>query len=223
MSEDWSEDLEAESLVDIAVVHALTARTTIKAFGDPAAPRPPQGLSKELVGDLVALAGNAPFHYPAHPEVRGDGPIEPWRVHMFDGPACRAFLQALDPADNPGKISDMLAIAEALLCVTWLPDPPEGGDRPEMTDRNIEHIAATSAFIQSLLTAATATGTPSYWSSGGLLRTRKYLDMLAAGPHEQLLGAIFLFPKDLSDAPTKLGNLRAQRSPASAWARWLEP
>ena len=112
MPSDWSEDLEAESPIDIAVVRALRERKTVKALGDPAAPRPAVGPSRDQVGELVALAGNAPFHYPAHPEQRGEGGArEPWRVHMLDAAGCRAFLSAIDPADHPGKISNMLACA----------------------------------------------------------------------------------------------------------------
>ena len=92
-----------------------------------------------------------------------------------------------------------------------------------MSDRNAEHIAATAAFVQALLTAATAAGRPNYWSSGGLLRTRKYLDLMAAGPAERLLGAVFLFPEDLSGLEVKPGAQRPERAAPNKWARWLEP
>lgn len=211
-----------ESGIDIAVAKALSDRETAKALGDADAPRPPDGLSRNAVGEMISLAGNAPFHYPAHPEARGDGPKEPWRAYLFDGPGCRALLSAIDPADNPGKISQMLAAAEALALVSWIADPSEEDGPPALTDRNVEHVAAASAFIQSLLTAATSARLPSYWSSGGVLRTRKYLDLVGAEPAERLLGAVFLFPRDLSGLEVKPGALRAERSAPSAWARWVE-
>ncbi|MCI4665812.1 MAG: hypothetical protein MRY74_13940 [Neomegalonema sp.] len=213
-----------DSRFDAAVARAIAERVTQKALGDPAQPRAPQGLSRQFVEEMLAVAGNAPFHYPAHPEVRGDGPREPWRTYLLDGAGCRAYLARLDPADKPGKIADMLAAAEAMACVTWLPDPPEAehdaDGAPVFSDRNIEHVAAASAFIQSLLTLATSARLPNYWSSGGVLRSRKYLDGLGAGPNELLLGAVFLFPRDLTGLDVKPGSLRAERAGPAAWSRW---
>ncbi len=224
MSKNAAENYFASvgSGIDIAVAKALSERKTAKALGDPSAPRPLDGLDRDTVGEMLSLAGNAPFHRPAHPEIRGDGPKEPWRVHLLDGAGCRAFLAELDAEDHPGKIADMLAAAEALLCVTWLPDPTEEGAAPALDERNSEHIAATAAFIQSLLIAATSAGLPNYWSSGGVLRSRKYLDKLGAGRRELLLGAVFLFPRDLSGLEVKPGSMRAERSAPNAWARWVE-
>lgn len=203
-----------------AVAEAFANRKTTRAFGDPAAPRAPDGLPRATLEEMLRLAGNAPFHYAAHPEARGEGPREPWRAYPFEAPACRSFIAKLDPADNPNKIPTLLAAAEALICVTWLPDPTEEG-APEMNERNIEHVAAASSFVQSLLTVGTALGLPNFWSTGGLLQQRKYLEMMGARPAERLLGAVFFFPRDLSGLELKGGALRPERSAPEAWTRWV--
>lgn len=216
-----------DSGIDIAVAKALSERVTAKALGDPAAPRTPDGVARDVIGEMLFLAGNAPFHYPAHPLVRGEGAKEPWRAYLFDGQNCRALLRAFDAEDQPGKLANMLAAAEALFCVTWMPDPPEearanGAYAVGFSDRNIEHVAATAAFIQSLLVAATSAGWPNYWSSGGVLRSRKYLERMGAGETEQLLGAVFLFPRDLSGLDVKPGSMRSERGAPADWAQWVE-
>lgn len=209
--------------IDISVARAISERKTDKVMGDPSAPRKPDGLSRDVIGELLSIAGNAPFHHPANPRVRAGGAKEPWRVHMLDGQGCRAFLPTISPDDKPGKILDMLAAAETLLCVTWLPEPEgDEGDAPAQSHRNFEHVAATAAFIQSLLIAATSAEIPNYWSSGGVLRDRKYLSRLGASETEELLGAVFLFPYDLSGLDVRSGMLRGERSAPNEWAYWVE-
>ncbi|NJL48184.1 MAG: hypothetical protein HC929_12750 [Leptolyngbyaceae cyanobacterium SM2_5_2] len=40
--------------------------------------------------------------------------------------------------------------------ITWLPDPPEQGETPALSENNIEHIAAAAAAVQNLLLAGEA-------------------------------------------------------------------
>ena len=129
---------------------------------------------REVVDRLLELAGWAPFHRPcdrSHVESEGPGSIVPWRFHAIDAAGCRALREALLEREA-GKIPAMLAAADALIQVTWLPTPgavPEGAAFAP-THENMEHIAAASAAVQNLLVAATADGFASYWSSGGILR-----------------------------------------------------
>ena len=113
----------------------------------------------------------------------------------------------------------------------WLPNPSSQplaeGQLFEPTLANMEHIAAASSAIQNLLLAATAEGIPNYWSSGGaLLREASAYETLGIPPGEILLGSIFLFPSDISSLPSSVevggSKLRDQRSPVSAWSRWVE-
>jgi len=180
----------------MSIEKTAQARKTLKLLGDPAAPLASRGLSRAVVEELVEAAGWAPFHRPAHrAREQGGATVEPWRFTMLDAPACRVLLSRLSEIPKPpGKIANMLAVADALLLVTWLPEPSNDG-KWEASDFNMEHIAAGSAAIQTLLLAATARGIGNYWSSGGALGTEKAFEMLGIGPTDVLLGAVFLFPE----------------------------
>ncbi len=195
-------------------------RRTLKLLPDPASPLPGDGLDRALVDSLIAAAGWAPFHRACVSGREGVCAPEPWRVHALDKPACLALMPHLDSfAKPPAKIANMLAAADALLLVTWLPE--EAGEWTA-SDINMEHIAATGAMIQTLLLAATEQGIGSYWSSGGCFATREVLNWLGAGDDEVLLGAVFLWPDTPNDIEATPGKLRAQRTDPDRWARWVE-
>ncbi len=127
----------------------------------------------------------------------------------------------------------MLAAASHLIIATWLPNPANSASKAESstlahevfepTIDNVEHIAAASAAIQTLLLAATAAGISNYWSSGGVLRTPELFSKLGIPDNQRLLGAIFLFPAEVPDdcsVEIATSKLRAQRSSSSAgWSR----
>jgi len=195
-------------------------RRTVKLLPDPAAPLPGPGLDRARVEALLAAAGWAPFHYACAAARGGAGAVEPWRVHALDKPACTALIPRLATLPKPpGKIANMLAAADALVLVTWLPE--EGGADWAASDTNMEHIAAGGAMIQTLLLAATEAGIGSYWSSGGVLAAEAK-DMLGIGAGERLLGAIFLWPDAADDVEAAPGKLRERRSGPEKWARWVE-
>jgi len=200
---------------------AARNRKTVKLLGDPAHPAPPEGLDRATVEELVKAAGWAPFHRPAFSaREQGNPVVEPWRFTMLDAPACRALLPRLSEIPKPpGKISNMLAVADALLLVTWLPEPSEDGW--QANEFNMEHIAAGSAAIQTLMLAATERGIASYWSSGGALGMPEAFAMLGIDPTDKLLGAVFLFPESAENAEAAPGKMREKRSVPAAWSRWV--
>lgn len=208
----------------MSIQKAARERKTLKLLGDPDAPLAPEGLSRKTVEELVEAAGWAPFHRPAYcAREEGERTVEPWRFTMLDAAACRALLPRLSEIPKPaGKISNMLAVADALLLVTWLPEPSESGAW-EPTAFNMEHIAAGSAAIQTLLLAATARGIENYWSSGGALGAPEAFEMLGIKQTDVLLGAVFLFPEPPQSAEAVPGKMREKRSEPAAWSRWAEP
>jgi len=148
--------------------------------------------------------------------------------------------------DAAGKIPAMLASALTTIIATWLPNPPlerkmnelENSDENlmdsknspfvteyfEPTVENVEHIAAASAAVQSLLLAATAAGLLNYWSSGGVLRSLRILDLLGIPRNQRVLGAIFLFPMvqpESQSAQVVGSKLREVRGGIDAWSRWI--
>ena len=123
----------------------------------------------------------------------------------------------------------MLAAAEFLFQVTWLPDDVAYGAGEGDVDilfggnmRNMEHIAAASAMTQSILLGATEAGLRTYWSSGGVLRSREVFDHLGIPEGEILLGAVFLFPDDVGESHIKPGKLRELRGTLKDWSVWCE-
>ena len=205
----------------------IRARRTDKVLADPTAPLTPAGLSRDAVDAMLETAGVAPFHYPAAAPHREGAlsSVAPYRVYKLDGPACRRLLARLGRTDlQPGKIANMLAAAEALLQVTWLPEPgaPAEGEAFEGSLTNMEHIAAAGAAIQNLLLLAAEAGLRSYWSSGGVMRGPELFQMLGIPEQEILLGAVFLFPADVAGADVMPGKLRDKRGALADWSVWRE-
>lgn len=206
----------------------IAARHTLKVLADPEAPWDlPAPEVRTQVAELLEAANCAPFHYPADKSHRA-GPLSspvPWRFHALDGANCRQLLARLKAEQiESGNIAKMLAAADALVVVTWLPDPqdpPLEIQQYAATQRNMEHIAGASAATQNLLLLATAAGWNSYWSSGGVFRTAEVYQWTGIDPREVLLGAVFLFPEDTQSVPTKPGANRDSKGPAEAWSRWV--
>jgi nitroreductase len=220
-----------ELLSPQSLAATLRARATEKVMSDE--PLPVRDL-RAVLSDSIAAAGWAPFHRPCdavHQSQSLSG-IEPWRMYALDASACRQ-LRAKLPTENAGKLPTMLAAANALIQVTWLPNPPTA-DQPlgpgqlfAPTLENMEHIAAASSAIQNLLLCLTSHGLRNYWSSGGgVLRSPEVFDWLGIPQREILLGSIFVFSEVNEAIPstaTLVGSkLRERRTPANAWMQWVQ-
>ena len=208
------------------VATAISTRSTTKVMFDPNAPSRGATDNKTLE-DLVALAGWAPFHKPAHrSHWHGARTIEPWRFYMANTKTCRSLIGFIEAnAEKAGRLPQMLAAAEALVLATWLPDPPDG-EEPfdglfQPTIGNMEHIAAAGAAVQSFLLAATERNLTTYWSSGGFIRQKPTFEYLGIPTTEVLLGAIFVLPDEGGQRIP--GSLRDKRSDAPKWSRWVTP
>lgn len=164
----------------------------------------PENFSNDI-NEMLELAGKAPFHYPANTkavEQHQLKSIAPWRFYVLDSKACRDLAAYyLNHKIEGGKIVQMLNCATALIQATWIPEESDSKEM-ELNQKNIEHIAATSAAIQNLLLSATEKEYENYWSSGGTLRDENFKTLLKIPKNEQLLGSIFLF-KDVDTANTK--------------------
>lgn len=214
---------------------AIRSRHTIKLKADPEKPLPvtenPELISR--LNEIIELAGTAPFHYVSadhHREgtdrLKGE---EPWRFYAFDSANCRKLLSYLNedkPLKSSEGIKQMLAAADALVLVTWLPEKNKAGGKKYYPNiKNTEHIAATGAAIQNFLVGATASGLYNYWSSGGCLRKNKAFRFLNIPEEQILLGALFIFPDpENTDAEVeiKYGKNRMNRSHPEKWKRWVE-
>lgn len=217
---------------ELATVESVARRReTIKLMAEESFPADQK---LPILDRLLACAGWAPFHRMCSVQHRAElsqpAGIEPWRFHVLEAADCRRLRQHLLHHPHAGKIPSMLASCEAMLMATWLPNPPSSGHSTndhdnesfEPTLENVEHIAAASAAIQTLLLAATAAGVDNYWSSGGVLRTAELFRLLDIPTEQRLLGAIFLFPDpaELNSIAQKVGSkLREARGELSAWSR----
>lgn len=174
------------------------------------------------LAEILAAAAWAPFHKPAGKQHRSRelAGIEPWRCYALDAEQCRALRLRLIDAGDATKIPQLLAVADYLIQVTWLPESKQSEDVLfDPSIQNMEHIAAASSAIQSMLLAATDKGIPNYWSSGGRLRAAEVFELLEIPAEEILLGSVFFFPKDLAAAEVKPGALRESRGAVSGWSR----
>ncbi|MEO0636525.1 MAG: nitroreductase family protein [Pseudomonadota bacterium] len=214
---------------DNPVLEALTSRKTVKVF----APQQSEssGLSREQMDKWIAAAGNAPFHKPSHPDHDANRDVrarEPWRVTKLDKAACGAAVEQMKADEiDPGKLGDMILGAEGIALVSLLPNPSEKELGPkedyEATFDNMEIIAASGAFCQSLLLAAESDGYRTYWSSGGDLRKDWGANYFKRPAGEVIIGALFFFPSE-TDAgwDEGVGGLSDKRSSADDWSQWFE-
>lgn len=209
----------------------LQTRRTYKIIGDLDHPEKADQTARLRIERILAAAGNAPFHYPCDRIHQSSlaSPV-PWRVYALGPDQCRALMQKLVDAGDPTKVANMLAAAQTLLQVTWLPDAgyeptanPEK-DQPifEGTLRHMEHLAAAGAFVQSILLAAEAEGFRTYWSSGGPLRGAQVFDWLEIPKTEMLIGSIFIYGSSLANGEIKPGSMADKRGEVGDWCYWTD-
>ena len=204
----------------------IRARKTSKVLGDPNHSFE-SDLTKNDLEQLISTAGYAPFHYPCHKTHRENrlcDSLVPWRFYALDGKACRQLLNWLQKENlMEGKIPQLLAAADALIQVTWLPDPSDDPLSQLFVPsiRNMEHIAGASAAIQNLLLASTAKNYATYWSSGGVLREKLVFEQLSMPSIEILLGSVFVFNSIHDTAEVKPGKLRSLRGEVETWLSWV--
>lgn len=208
------------------IQEVIRKRRTTKVLGNSPWPLP-EAQVHDKVFEIIQSAEMAPFHYQAHKTYQEKGSLSsivPWRVYWLKAEECRKLATHIQENDiKAGKILQMLYAADAMLQVTWLPDPSENADELPVFEgnlRNMEHIAAGSAAIQNMLLTATALNIPNYWSSGGVLRTEELYAKLGINTDEILLGSVFLFPEgaDVSgDHKVGLGGLRDKKGEMNQW------
>ncbi|WP_309400484.1 nitroreductase family protein [Cerasicoccus maritimus] len=204
-----------------ALDEVIRQRRTLKML---AAEPLPASTQREVINEVIAAGAWAPFHKPSSSTHRGElNSFVPWRAYALDAAACRRLREKLIEVGDTTKIVQMLAAAEALIQVTWLPNPAKSETDAlfEPTLENMEHLAAASAAVQNMLLTATARGFENYWSSGGALREKLVFDWMGIPATEILLGGIFLFPAETDNVETAEGKLRHKRGDVETWAKWI--
>ncbi|MEM6601750.1 MAG: hypothetical protein AAF649_10230 [Verrucomicrobiota bacterium] len=119
------------------VMCELTARNPV--------PAAVEAVYQPLVRTALTAAGWAPFHYPRSI----DGMAEPWRAHILwnrqAGQLARYLSETLQVTTKEPQLA---AACSALVLVTWLPEsPPSPATDTRPSERNEEHLAATSAMV----------------------------------------------------------------------------
>ncbi len=185
------------------------------------------------ITQLLDLAAHAPFHHVCnnvHSEKELNSAL-PWRSYVLDTTNCRKLLEYINVNNiKAGKINNMLAVANALIITTWLPEPMDNKVQNDTSIiytgnlKNMEHIAAASSAIQNILLGATSRNIPNYWSSGGVLRNDTLFNFLKIPLNEILLGALFLFPEDSQklNVTIKHGALRNKGKELPTWSKFIE-
>ncbi|MEM7291444.1 MAG: hypothetical protein AAF412_13905, partial [Pseudomonadota bacterium] len=129
----------------------ISSRRTYKVIGDTERPQVNTSLLPADIDTLISAAGNAPFHYACDRihQTTLNSPV-PWRCYKLASEQCNALMRNFLDGGDQTKVPNMLAAAEYLIQVTWLPD--EGtkntsNDNDKTTPlfsgtmRNMEHIA----------------------------------------------------------------------------------
>ncbi|MBL4708349.1 MAG: hypothetical protein JKY48_07935 [Flavobacteriales bacterium] len=192
----------------------------------------------QTINELLELAASAPYHRKSHKKYGKNNQLNsclPWRCYTLDTENCRLLFNYIEKQNiKAGKVSNMLAAADGLMLMTWLPEPlttnvkkQDKTSEPvpfEGNIKNMEHIAASSAAIQNILIGATARNLPNYWSSGGQLRNVTLRKFLGIPMKEILLGALFIFPEDSEQkgAIIKSGSLRHQGKELDSWVKRVD-
>ncbi|MEM7144076.1 MAG: nitroreductase [Verrucomicrobiota bacterium] len=168
-------------------------RRTIKpALVDPTTPIP-----APLLNDILENANWAPTH----------GMTEPWRFHLFQGPARQRLADSLQaiyrettPKENfrPDKLEKLGAnplLAPLVIAIV-------------MHRQNIEkiseldEIAAVACAVQNMHLTAAAAGLAAFWSSPPILATPQMNAFLNLESKDKVLGLFYLgWPKDQSAWP----------------------
>ncbi|MEM0967391.1 MAG: nitroreductase family protein [Verrucomicrobiota bacterium] len=212
---------------DVEVLeNTIRSRVTEKVLGSLESRKPVpaslESIYRTKIESALRTAGWAPFHYPRDV----DGLAEPWRAHILWNSEVRDLSRFLsEELGLTSKEPQLAAACSALVVVTWLPeetDSVSGETARKVSERNREHLAATSAMVQNFLLLMTAQGIGNYWSSGGAIRSKEVFAALGIPPTEHLLAAVFLeYPemKDLTQGQVerKSGGLRERRS--MGWLR----
>ena len=213
------------------ILEKLNLRRTFKVIGDLNAPVSIAAQTKNSIDQVLKASANAPYHYACDRVHKSQmtSPV-PWRVHKLDAEGCNKLKDFLINAGDVTKVPNMLSAADYLLQVTWLPDEgtiisrDAGKDEEAFkgTMRNMEHVAAASAFIQSLLLAGEEQGYMTYWSSGGALKSDSTFEYLGIPLNQLLLGSIFFFSKYVEHAEIKAGAMKDARGDLEDWSIWCE-
>lgn len=211
------------------ILEKLKQRRTHKVIGDLDAAVGVAELDCNTIDEMLAACANAPFHYACdrtHKTIMTS--VVPWRVYKLNAQDCNKLASFLIAAGDTTKVPNMLTAAEYMLQVTWLPDEATiinkaaGKDEEAFkgTIRNMEHIAAASAFIQSLLLAGEDKNLMTYWSSGGALKSENVFDYLSIPNNQMLLGSVFLFSKEVAHDEIKQGAMKDARGSVDDWSKW---
>ena len=218
----------------------IRTRKTAKILRDPTAcmdiSEDVQENLRQKLHEIIELAAWAPFHRVANKQAHRQDTMQsavPWRFFVLEKATCCQVVQHIErqATEHPdskwakawqSKIPKLLAGCGALMQVTWLPEPPEQGDTPALTNENVEHIAAASAAVQNVLLAAEGRGLHTYWSSGGILRDSEMFAYLGIPTNQMLLGSIFLAHPDMPYDENQPGGLRDARGAVTDWSTWVE-
>ena len=227
--------MESTSSYMKTIEQIIRNRATTKILGNPEKILKSADTKKmdRMLHSMTSIAGQAPFHYPADTEHLNSekDSIVPWRFYTIASDEKNRLLQKLsekqDKALDPkwkkawnSKIPRLIAGADAIILVTWLPDSHK--DFEKKIARDLEHVAAASSACQNLLLLAESNDLFSYWSSGGIFKDPECLSMLSISTKQKLLAAIFLSEKTKIGVTKNEGAWREKRGTANCWTQEIK-
>jgi nitroreductase len=178
----------------------------------PAAMDPTRPVARALLEEILADAHRAPTH----------GLTQPWRFHVFSGPARARLAEALPElydrttpvaarqADKRVKLSTAPRLATVAIAIAARVEPQ--GKIPE-----IEEIAATACAVQNLMLSAHARGLGSFWSTPPVTLSPKFTTWLGLDATHRTLGLVYLgYPQ------AGIASVETPRNPLSQHVSFFE-
>jgi nitroreductase len=168
-------------------------RRTIK----PALINPDTPIPEPLLNDILENANWAPTH----------GMTEPWRFHLFQGPARKRLASSLQEIyqattseaafrpDKYQKLGKNPLLAPLVIAIVM--------HRQEIEKiSELDEIAAVACAVQNMHLTASAAGLAAFWSSPPLLATPEMNTILNLQSKDKCLGLFYLgYPQDRSTWP----------------------
>lgn len=171
---------------------------------------PQRPVETDLLTELLENATWAPNH----------GLTEPWRFHVFQGPARTKLAASLQdiyrqttPAaefreDKLKKMGENPLLAPVVVACVM---ERKGGNKIPA----LEEIEAMSCALQNLMLSATSAGLGSFWSSPPLLETKEFQTWLGLDAEDRCVGLMYLgWPRPGLNWP------RSVRQPVSTKINW---
>lgn len=170
----------------------------------------PDPVPRELVEEAIGAAVRAPNHHQTGPwrfvVLAGDARREVGEAHLRAVRRLRGDLPPEGVAKEAGRLERAPVVVAC--CVVTGEDPVQARE-----DRD-----AVAAAIENMLIAAQARGLGAMWRTGTMVDEPEVREALGLGPHDAVVGFVYLGWPETPPAPAPDTGAEVQRS--TVWRGW---